>query len=79
MVRSAGRCVSTGLQVVVNFQQTSKREIVVLIMCSILMAYLLVMAVIVVLIKNRAQREYYMSTLVSLKVVFFLSFIKNKG
>ena len=38
------------------------------------MAYLLVMAVIVVLIKNKAQREYYMSTLVSLKVAFFLSF-----
>ena len=40
------------------------------------MAYLLVMAVIVELIKNKAQREYYMFTLVSLKVVFFLSCIK---
>ena len=53
MVRSAGRCVSTGLQVVVNFQQTSKSEIVVLIMCSIVMAYLLAMAVIVELIKSK--------------------------
>ena len=43
------------------------------------MAYLLVMVVIVVLIKNKAQRENYMSTLVSLKVAFFLSCIKNKG
>ena len=51
----------------------------VLIMCIVLMAYLLVMAVIVVLIKNKAQREYYMSTLVSLKVAFFLSCIKNTG
>ena len=51
----------------------------VLIMCIVLMAYLLVMAVIVALIKNKAQREYYMSTLVSLKVAFFLSCIKNKG
>ena len=50
----------------------------VLIMCTILMAYLLVMAVIVVLIKNKAQREYYMSTLVSFKVAFFLSCVKNK-
>ena len=50
----------------------------VLIMCTILMAYVLVMAVIVVLIKNKAQKEYYMSTLVSLKVAFFLSCIKNK-
>ena len=46
----------------------------VLIMCTILMAYLLAMAVIVELIKNKAQRVYYMSTLVSLKVAFFLSF-----
>ena len=51
----------------------------VLIMCSILMAYLLVIAFIVVQIKNKAQREYYMSTLVSLKVAFLLSCIKNKG
>ena len=51
----------------------------VLIMCTILMAYLLAMAVIVELIKNKAQREYYMSTLVSLKVAFLLSCIKNKG
>ena len=51
----------------------------VLIMCIVLMAYVLAMAVIVVLIKNKAQREYYMSTLVSLKVAFFLSCIKNKG
>ena len=36
------------------------------------MAYLLVMAVIVVMIKSKAQREYYMSTLVLLKVAFFL-------
>ena len=80
MVRSAGRCVSTGHQAVVNGQQSSKLEIVVLIMCTILVVYLLiVMAVIVVLIKNKAQREYYMSTLVSLKVAFFLSCIKNKG
>ena len=50
----------------------------VVIMCSILMAYLLVMAVIVVLIKNKAQREYYVFTLVSLNVAFFfLSCIKN--
>ena len=49
------------------------------IMCTILMAYLLVMAFIVELIKNKAQREYYMSTLVSLKVAFFLSCIKNTG
>ena len=48
-------------------------------MCIVFMAYLLVMAVIVVLIKNKAQREYYMSTLVSLKVAFFLSCIKNTG
>ena len=48
-------------------------------MCIVLMAYLLVMAVIVVQIKNKAQREYYMSTLVSLKVAFFLSCIKNTG
>ena len=34
---------------------------------------------IVVLIKNKAQREYYMFTLVSLKVAFFLSCIKNTG
>ena len=46
----------------------------VLIMCTILMAYLLAMAVIVEFIKNKAQREYYMSTLISLKVAFFLSF-----
>ena len=51
----------------------------VLIMCIVLMAHLLVMAVIVVLIKNKAQREYYISTLVSLKVAFFLSCIKNTG
>ena len=51
----------------------------VLIMCIVLMAYVLAMAVIVVLIKNKAQREYYMSTLVSLKVAFFLSCIKNTG
>ena len=64
----------------VNGQQTSKWEIVVLIMCTILMVYLLiVMAVIVEPIKNKAQREYYMSTLVSLKLAFFLSCIKNKG
>ena len=50
----------------------------VLIMCIILMAYLLVMAVIVVLIKNKAQREYYKSTLVSLKVPSFLSCIKQR-
>ena len=37
------------------------------------------MAVIVVLIKNKAQREYYMSTLVSLRVAFFLSCITNEG
>ena len=43
------------------------------------MAYLLVIAFIVVQIKNKAQREYYMSTLVSLKVAFFLSCIKNTG
>ena len=48
-------------------------------MCIVLMAYLLVMAVIVVLIKNKAQREYYMSTLVSLRVAFFLSCITNEG
>ena len=29
--------------------------------------------------KKKAQREYYMSTLVLLKVAFFLSRIKNKG
>ena len=52
----------------------------VLIMCTILMVYLLiVMAVIVVLIKNKAQKEYYVSTLVSLKMAFFLSCTKNKG
>ena len=43
------------------------------------MAFLLVMVVIVVVIKNKAQREYYMSTLVSLRVAFFLSCIENKG
>ena len=49
-------------------------------MCTILMAYPLVMAVIIVeLIKNKAQREYYMFTLVLLKVPFSLSCIKNKG
>ena len=37
------------------------------------------MAVIVVLIENKAQREYYISTLVSLRVAFFLSCIKNEG
>ena len=51
----------------------------VLIMCTILLAYLLATAVIAVLIKNKAQSEYCMSTLVSLKVAFFLSCIKNKG
>ena len=35
------------------------------------MAYLLAMAVIMELIKNKAQREYYMSTLLSLKVPLF--------
>ena len=48
------------------------------IMCTILMVYLLIVLVfIAVLIKNKAQREYYMYTLVSLKVAFFLSCIKN--
>ena len=42
------------------------------------MAYLLVIAFIVVQIKNKAQREYYMSTLVSLKVACFLSFLYQK-
>ena len=52
----------------------------VLIMCSIVMAYLLAMAVNVELIKNKAQRDYYVFTLVSLKgVAFFLSCIENKG
>ena len=65
----------TGLQVVVNFQQTSKWKIVVLIMCSMLMAYQL-MAVIVVLIKNKAQSEYYISTLVHSKWLFSFLVIK---
>ena len=44
------------------------------------MAYLLAMAVNVELIKNKAQRDYYVFTLVSLKgVAFFLSCIENKG
>ena len=51
----------------------------VLIMCTILMVCLFVMAVFVVLIKNKAQREYYMSTLVSLKVAFFLVLKINDG
>ena len=49
-------------------------------MCTILMAYQLVMAFNVELIKNKAQSEYYVFTLVSLKgVAFFLSCIENKG
>ena len=71
-------CVScTGLQVVVTFQQTSKLEIVVLIMCSILMAYLLVMAVIVVLIKNKESITcplYFHS-----KWLSFFYVLKNTG
>ena len=35
------------------------------------------MAVIMELIKNKAQREYYMSTLLSLKVPLFLYCIKK--
>ena len=62
-------------RVVVNFQQASKWKIVVLIMCSMLMAYLL-MAVIVVLIKNKAQSEYYISTLVHSKCLFSFLVIK---
>ena len=44
-------------------------------MCSMLMAYLL-MAVIVVLIKNKAQSEYYISTLVHSKCLFSFLVIK---
>ena len=60
-------------------QQTSKWETVVHIMCTILITYLFVMAVIVVLIKHncKGQRQYFMSPLVSLKVAFCLSCIKK--
>ena len=76
MVRSAGRSVSAGC---CEFSTNIKVRNCgyVLMMCSILMAYLLAMAVIMELIKNKAQREYYMSTLLSLKVPLFLYCIKK--
>ena len=54
-VRSAGRCVSTGLQAAVNGQQTSKWEIVVHIMCTILVVHLFVISVIVALTEDKVQ------------------------
>ena len=56
-VRLAGRCVSTGLiQAAVSGQQTSKWEIVVHIMCTILVVHLLVvLSVIVALTENKVQ------------------------
>ena len=55
MVRSAGRCVFTGHQAAVNGQQTSKWEIVVHIMCTILVVHLIVVSVIVALTDNKVQ------------------------
>ena len=61
MVRSAGRCVFTGEATAVIGQQTSVREIVVHIMCTILVVHLVVIAlsVIVALTKNKVQVKYY--------------------
>ena len=60
MVRSPGRYVFNGVAAVIG-QQTSKWEIVVHIMCTILVVHLVVIAisVIVALTKNKVQAKYY--------------------
>ena len=58
-VRSPGRCVFTGIVTAVAGQQTSKLEIVVHIMCTILVVHLVVvLSVIVVLTKHKVQTKY---------------------
>ena len=54
-VRSAGECVFAGEKAAANIQPTSKWEIVVHIMCTILVVHLLVISVIVALTKNKVQ------------------------
>ena len=60
MVRSAGRCVFTTVITAVTGQETSVREIVVHIMCTILVVHLLVVSVIAALTKNKIQVKYYL-------------------
>ena len=61
MVRSAGGCVFTTVITAVTGQETSKWEIVVIIMCTILVVHLLVVSIIVALTKNKIQVKYYIS------------------